>query len=616
MRLSTPRLLCPALAIAAAIAAAGAPAASAENHPSVWLNEQTGVLSFTGTADNDYLRVGRTGPNLQLNIKNWTAADFSANCTEGGGLGDWVVTCPASHVQRITYEGGLAHDSFIDDTDLPAEAHGGPGIDWFHGGSGRDVLGGEGDADHLDGRGGDDVVDGGAGVDAVFGGDGHDIASWADAAGPVTASLDGAANDGTVGEGENVPADVEGLQGGSFADTLSGAAGPDTLLGGPSGDTLEGWSGDDVLDGQAGGDTLHSGAGADTLSGGTDRDSLSYAGVGQAVYVVQNGAADDGMLGEHDDVTGVEALTGSAYDDDLAGTPGDDVITGGGGGDKITPGFGDDTTWGGDGPDHVDGGPGLPDDCGNAGCTEFDTDAVYGGSGSDTIDYSSRSDDLTIALDGSSPSGGFMEKDLLTSIENANGGSGENVIYGNDAANSLTGGPKHDGIVGRKGNDYISTDAGNDYVEGGRGDDYMVGGPDDDLLVALGGSDTLWGGQGRDRVSYSAAGGGVTATIGSGASGPAGEADKIEGDVEELEGSTHADRLHGDGAANVLLGRQGADVLAGHGGADTLTGDAGADTLWTKGDGLADNAACGTEADVVNADALDHVGADCETVHH
>ena len=198
------------------------------------------------------------------------------------------------------------------------------------------------------------------------------------------------------------------------------------------------------------------------LDGGADRDSLSFAGAGQPVYVYQDGVANDGLAGK-DNVTSIEDLTGTSYGDDLEGTPGDDVIHGGGGGDKITPMFGDDTVNGGGGPDNLSGGPGIPADCGNLGCTKFDTDTVNGGSGADRIDYSSRADSLTIAIDGSSKSGGFMENDSLSSIEDAVGGGGNDLIYGNDSPNSLNGREGDDAISGRKGNDYLSGDEGNDH---------------------------------------------------------------------------------------------------------------------------------------------------------
>src|SRR3954453_11579795 len=107
------RLLLAVLAAAAAVGAYAAPAASAETRVSVWLTENTGVLSITGTDDqNDYAAVSRQGSSLVINVKNWPAADFSNNCTEGGGLGDWTITCPAANAMSITFEGKGLHDSF------------------------------------------------------------------------------------------------------------------------------------------------------------------------------------------------------------------------------------------------------------------------------------------------------------------------------------------------------------------------------------------------------------------------------------------------------------------------------------------------------------------------
>lgn len=624
MKRLRPRIILASLAAATAVTAVPVPTASADvPRVAVWLNEQTGVLSITGTPINDYAAVSKqTSANapggyvLVINVKNWEAANFSANCTEGGGEGDWMVTCPALNAEKITFDGGPLNDSFINNTDLPSVAYGDAGIDFFKGGSGPDVFYGGADNDNLAGNGGDDMLDGGAGFDTLSGGDGTDLASWEDATGPVTASLDGVANDGQPGENENIPADVEGIQGGPYADHLSGSGlTNDTLLGGGGDDDLEGWSGDDVLRGQDGNDTLHSNSGADVLDGGPGTDSLSYAADGQPVYVYQDGNANDGMLGEHDNVTSIENLTGSAYNDELEGTAGDDVIHGGAGSDKIDAKFGDDVVYGDAGNDSISGGPGTPSVCPPSGCNKFDTDTVFGGTGSDTIDYSSRSDDLTIAIDGSRKSGGWMENDTLSSIENANGGSGNDTIYGNGTANSLSGGPGDDGIVGAGGNDYITGDEGNDFLEGDAGNDWITGGIGNDTLQAAGGNDSLYGGPGTDTVGYYAATGGVIAHIGTGTSGQSGEADTIGSDVENLEGSSHNDKLYGSSAANKLIGDNGADLLVGNGGADTLQGGAGPDTLQTSGDGLKDLSSCGSGGDVASADKVDTVAADCETVH-
>ena len=607
-----PIKLLPAIAAVAVAGAFSAPGASADSPPTVWL--QNGVLSFTGTATNDYESVSQVGSQLKINVKNWPAANFSANCTEGGGQGDWVVTCPAAGVNKLTFDGQSLHDSFINNTNIPSEAHGGPGIEVFKGGSNTDVFYGDGDADQLYGNGGDDVIDGGIGTDTLSGGTGTDVASWSDATNSVNVSLDGVANDGTAGENDNVPSDVEIVQGGPYADNLSGGNGNDTMLGGGGPDDLQGWGGDDTLKGQDGNDTLHANSGADVLDGGANTDSLSYAGIGQSVYVYQDGHANDGMLGENDNVTSIENLTGSQYNDDLQGTQGDDVIDGNGGGDKIDAFFGDDTIYGGDGPDNIIGGPGMPADCGNSGCTKFDTDTVWGGVGSDTIDYSSRDENLTIALDGSQKSGGFMENDDLHQMENANGGSGNDTIYGNDAPNSITGGAGGDGMVGHQGNDYLSGGPGNDFLDGDAGNDYMVGGEDDDRLEAAGGDDSLYGATGRDLVSYDGATNGVTAHIGTSGNGVPGENDIIGKDVEGLEGSSHADELYGNGWGNTLIGDGQADLLVGYGGADTEQGGPGPDTLKTAGDGVKDTSSCGNGVDVASADQIDTVGGDCETI--
>jgi Ca2+-binding RTX toxin-like protein len=70
-------------------------------------------------------------------------------------------------------------------------------------------------------------------------------------------------------------------------------------------------------------------------------------------------------------------------------------------------------------------------------------------------------------------------------------------------------------------------------------------------------------------------------------------------------------------AGNVLTGYNGPDLLVGNGGVDTLKGDDGADTLNTSGDALQDQPSCGTGTGTVaaNAEKLDGVSVDCETVH-
>jgi hypothetical protein len=53
----------------------------------------------------------------------------------------------------------------------------------------------------------------------------------------------------------------------------------------------------------------------------------------------------------------------------------------------------------------------------------------------------------------------------------------------------------------------------------------------------------------------------------------------------------------------------------GHGGADTEQGGTGPDTLKTVGDGVKDASSCGNGIDVADADAIDAVLGDCETIN-
>src|SRR3954447_23478219 len=105
---------------------------------------------------------------------------------------------------------------------------------------------------------------------------------------------------------------------------------------------------------------------------------------------------------------------------------------------------------------------------------------------------------------------------------------------------------------------------------GGDGDDVLAGGPGHDGLDGGAGADRLEGGGGIDAVSYAHRTAPVTATIGAGGGGEAGEGDAIGGDVEHLTGGAGDAHLGGDAGPNAIYGGDGADVLDGGGGDDHL----------------------------------------------
>lgn len=145
------------------------------------------------------------------------------------------------------------------------------------------------------------------------------------------------------------------------------------------------------------------------------------------------------------------------------------------------------------------------------------------------------------------------------------------TITGTAKGEVLKGGIGIDRIVGLAGNDTLYGYGGNDLLEGGDGNDVLVGGR---------GADRLSGGAGTDTGSYAGAAAGVVASL----SNPSINTGDAKGDtyssVENLNGSSYADRLIGDGKANVLNGGAGNDVLSGGVGNDRLIGGAGFDDLY------------------------------------
>ena len=127
------------------------------------------------------------------------------------------------------------------------QVDGGGGADAIVGGSGHDLL---------DGGGGGDSLDGGAGSDRLFGREGTDSVSYATRRANVDVTLDGSANDGEAGEGDQVGSDVEDVTTGSGDDDVTGSS---------LANRLDGGGGEDFIDGRGGKDALRGGGATDVL---------------------------------------------------------------------------------------------------------------------------------------------------------------------------------------------------------------------------------------------------------------------------------------------------------------------------------------------------------------
>jgi Ca2+-binding RTX toxin-like protein len=379
------------------------------------------------------------------------------------------------------------------------------------------IDGGAGN-DQIDGREGDDTVIGGAGADLLIGNSGFDTADYSASPGAVTVRLNGAVVDvalaqtssGGDAEGDTLLL-VERVVGSAFSDTLIGDEFANSFLGGTSADTISGGAGSDTADysTSAAGVLIALGNSTTDLAVAVARDNN-----------IADGNDDSDAVG--DQLTGIENLVGSAFDDRLDGNSLDNRLTGGAG-----------------------------------------ADILIGYGGSDTVEYSTSNAGIQIALtdsvnplSGSIGSGGHAQGDFISSsIENVTGSTFNDILRGNAQANRLDGG------------------AGNDLLRGGAGVD------------ANGVGDNLIGGDGIDTVDYSTSTAGVlvglTDVVDASTIGQGGDAqgDRISFTIENIIGSGLADQLQGNSQANRLDGGGGNDILVGGAGDDVLIGGAGADTM-------------------------------------
>ncbi len=301
------------------------------------------------------------------------------------------------------------------------------------GGTGADAIYAIGDGVNLvNGRAGDDNLVGGSGLSTLIGGAGGDIlngwfgasiASYSDAKVAVLVNLASPwLNTGDAAG--DIYLNIHRVEGSKYADTL---------IGDDSGVTLWGRNGNDTLTGGSGDDTLIGGAGNDVIDGGGGTDWADYSDATKAVVVDLSLATVQNTKGAgNDQLSNLENLRGSGFDDTLAA--------------------------------------GL-------GAHEID-----GGAGKDTASYLTAAAGVTVdlALTGFQATGGSGSH-KLTSIESLLGSNFADTLSGDGGANSLNGGKGDDTLIGR---------GGTDILTGGAGKDSMTGGADADTFYFAAKGDT------------------------------------------------------------------------------------------------------------------------------
>ena len=345
-----------------------------------------GDETITGGADGD--QVGRAGGG-------------------GGGIGCSGSSSPGRGTNTI--DGGTGDDLVYGGTDADLlrggegddDLYGSPGNDRAEGGAGDDAFEEDFDSYLREGEEGSfDFIDneGDLGADVYLGGEGRDFVEYDsrnlddnDREDDINLTLDGIADDGTTGEGDNAGADIEDASTGD---------GDDSVVGNALSNDIDSNRGDDSVDGR-GGDDL--------IEGGEDRDAVT------------GGDGNDEVFGDEED----DCCDGAA-----------DVVDGGAGNDNLFGQEGNDTLRGGDDNDALYGGVGSDD--------------ISGGGGSDFVDFTGSQARVNVSLDDVANDGFTGEGDNVRSdVEDVIGSEANDDITGSTLPNTLSGGEGNDTIRSR-----------------------------------------------------------------------------------------------------------------------------------------------------------------------
>ena len=230
---------------------------------------------------------------------------------------------------------------------------------------------------------------------------------------------------------------IAAFSGTQFNDVITGSAVAETIDSGAGNDVINSGAGNDVLTGGAGHDVINSGAGDDVLTGG----------IGSDTYVFARGTGRDTILNYDVDVDAFDRVEMAA---DIAPSQ---VMFVRGGNDLILKVIG---------------------------TQDWLTIRDYFGAGA--LDY-------ILFADGTF----YTQADVPLVAANLTATSGDDLLSGTEAAETI------DGLAG---NDLIYGAGGNDSLTGGAGVDSVYGGTGDDTIVdSDGAADALFGEQGNDTLT-------------------------------------------------------------------------------------------------------------------
>lgn len=332
--------------------------------------------------------------------------------------------------------------------------------------------------------------------------------------------------------------------------------------------TLNGGEGDDFLQGTLGNDKLRGGNGNDTASFVT---AFSNTATGVTVDLNTQGIAQNTGAAGSDNLSSIENLIGSQYNDTLTGDGNSNVIEGGLGNDFLLGEGGNDTvsyagaTAGvtvsldlqggtqntiGAGSDTLTGFENLTGSAFNDSLTgDSQTNLLSGGAGDDTLNPGTIAVGLVDLLDGGtgSDTASFLGLGSGVTAFLSDGSDGTASVGGNGIVIMRN----IENLVGSSNNDTLTGDANANIIEGGLGDDILEGGL---------GNDTV-------RFTGSTA---VTVNLATLTAQATGWGNDTLTGFENVRTGSGADNVTGDGNDNIFFDGGGADIYDGAGGADTV----------------------------------------------
>jgi|GEM_PF-3055088 len=233
-------------------AAAAAPAIAPADATSVVAANVSGVLTITGTPNDDTIFVSSDGTNLNVT-------------GDGNSLGSFAL----ADVTSLLITGAAGRDTITVDSSvvISATLKGGKGADSITGGGGDNVIVGQGGSDTMVGGGGTNLLMTGSlfgfgftssGNDMLEGGSGYTIADFSYREDGMVLSNDGLpdSGDSLLGEHLTIMPSVSAIWAGTGSDTIVGASSGEFFSGGHGADSIQSGGSNDVIVGGLGKDTI------------------------------------------------------------------------------------------------------------------------------------------------------------------------------------------------------------------------------------------------------------------------------------------------------------------------------------------------------------------------